>query len=686
MSNNGFYRNNYRGGYAKRGRGRGRGRGRARGVYNSNDFNRGNTSYNNNSNQNNSEGLRKKLQSLEMAPWNYYKDLRNIEWKFNNPGFTLYFIHIQGDPFAGPSKMMCKIPLKLVGIPEKYYKNDIRNIALCDYLERKFINYCRSKRYDERHTGNFHAKKGGDITIPTPSQNVLRRMNIIIDAKKGELEIRFLCALPGKSRKILGYFCAEIMCNRVPNVLWNSIYFKNINEAEMAKHILCVEDQEYLRRHLLDKYGLCAFIPNGAMLARKSGVNDTPLNSNNAVPFKCDDNDPLRIEIIIPINNKRKLIGLGIPKGINLIVGGGFHGKSTLLNALVYGIYNKIPNDGREFVSSLSNAVKIRAEDGRNIVDVNISSFIDNLPQKKSTKQFTSVNGSGSTSQATNICEYIEIGTNLMLFDEDICATNFMIRDNKMSQLVSKNNEPITPLISKINAMYTKYNISCILVIGGCGQYFQIANNVIMMHNYLPINVTKKAKEIMKNDSNTINIFNNFGDISNRYIDGSSIGGRHSGLIKMKMKGKNILFNNTTLDLSMVESIVETGQINTIAKALIYIKQNILNYNRNKISLNDVLKRIQSDIIKNNNSYDILNKVNDQKYSYNKAYWCSFVRSHEIGAALNRLRGITTFNNNNSNTPGNTYIKTENNNNNNFADSFDEGKTADDADIDISDM
>lgn len=74
---------------------------------------------------------------------------------------------------------------------------------------------------------------------------------------------------------------------------------------------------------------------------------------------------------------------MGIPEGVTLIVGGGFHGKSTLLQALERGVYHHIAGDGREMVITRQDAVKVRAEDGRNIEKVNISAFINNLPAKK---------------------------------------------------------------------------------------------------------------------------------------------------------------------------------------------------------------------------------------------------------------------------------------------------------------
>lgn len=189
---------------------------------------------------------------------------------------------------------------------------------------------------------------------------------------------------------------------------------------------------------------------------------------------------------------------MGIPHGVTLFVGGGFHGKTTVLKALEVGIYNHIPMDGREFVVMDPNAVKIRSEDSRSVVCCDISAFIDNLPFKQDTTQFSTADASGSTSQAANIVEALEVGASTLLIDEDTCATNFMIRDWKMQQLVAKEKEPITPFISKVRALFHQHGVSSVLVIGGAGDYFSVADHVIMMDAYEPRDVTDQAKEIAR--------------------------------------------------------------------------------------------------------------------------------------------------------------------------------------------
>ena len=197
----------------------------------------------------------------------------------------------------------------------------------------------------------------------------------------------------------------------------------------------------------------------------------------HSVPFISPES--LRITMNLP--HKGKIIGMGIPQGITLIVGGGYHGKSTLLNALELGVYNHIAGDGREYVITDNTALKLRSEDGRSIKDVDISLFINDLPNKKNTHCFSTADASGSTSQAAGIIEGMEAGSKVFLLDEDTSATNFMVRDTFMQEIISREKEPITPFLERAQKLYTIAGISTLLVAGSSGAFFHIADTIIQM-------------------------------------------------------------------------------------------------------------------------------------------------------------------------------------------------------------
>ncbi|KAH9162977.1 hypothetical protein LEN26_000709 [Aphanomyces euteiches] len=310
---------------------------------------------------------------------------------------------------------------------------------------------------------------------------------------------------------------------------------------------------------MLSSQNLVAFVADGAILPRESGHLDTPLGCPPAKPFQS----PESLIHTFTLPHRGPISGLAIPKGITVIVGGGYHGKSTLLNALEVGMYNHIPGDGREFVVADPCTVKIRAEDGRNVVSCDVSPFISDLPTGQTTTDFSSTNASGSTSQAANIMEALEAGATTLLMDEDTCATNFMIRDRKMQLLVAKNKEPISPFLTKAQALYKDLGISSILVVGGAGDYFSIADTVIMMDAFEPKDVTRQAKEIACQHQ-PIQVDTAFlvSPCQQRVplLRGFQANGR------VRTKGlDHISYGEVDIDLSAVFHLVESGQVRAIA-------------------------------------------------------------------------------------------------------------------------
>ena len=279
------------------------------------------------------------------------------------------------------------------------------------------------------------------------------------------MEARVSIGLPARGRAILGNNALSIFASSVPYVIQNSLLASAYDLEEVKKFVECAEDQDVLRKYITTDgipakvifliVDLVSFIPNGAILPRASGASDEPLRSN-VVPFET----PPSLTKTYRLPNRGPITGMGIPTGMTTIVGGGFHGKSTLLQAISLGIYNHIPGDGREFVVTHETALGVRSENGRSVTGVDISAFISNLPGGTRTDKWSSEDASGSTSMAANVVEVpphpgttclskaSELGSQLLLFDEDLCATNFMIRDDVMRRLVKQ--EPITPLIERV--------------------------------------------------------------------------------------------------------------------------------------------------------------------------------------------------------------------------------------------
>ncbi|MDQ7031361.1 MAG: ABC-ATPase domain-containing protein [Desulfonauticus sp.] len=545
-----------------------------------------------------------------------YKAYKKLVGTYQYNNFTLFIDHVQSDPFAPPSKIRLRVAQALAKFPQNLYSPKIRNIALADYLTRLFHKKI-SLLSPTKTTG-----KSGLIYIDKCGQEVLERSSCKINSEY--IELRFYVGLPARGRTILGRVAQKIFFSFIPQLGQETLFYKNLDIAPLQTHIECIEDQDWLRQQLPSN-NLVAFIANGSILPRESGISEKPLEASKAIKFQSPPD--LEVEFILP--NKGKIKGMGIKKGITLIVGGGFHGKSTLLKALEKGIYNHIPGDGREFVVSLESAVKIRAEDGRSIVKTNISPFISNLPLGQNTHNFTTQNASGSTSQAANIIEALESGTKLLLLDEDTCATNFMLRDKRMQELVQKQNEPITPFLDRIEELYKNFNVSTILVLGGCGDYLDVANLVLMLNNYKVINVTNEAKSLIQKLplNRKKECLEKFDTIQLRYPDKSCF----NELKQQKIKAKDkhlILAGKEKIEIQYLEQIACKEQTNTLAKIFSYLSLHLTDKEPLSKQIDKIMRAIDE------KGLDFFSSGGKHPGSL------AFIRKQDIMAALNRYRKL----------------------------------------------
>ncbi|MEN8262213.1 MAG: ABC-ATPase domain-containing protein [Nitrospirota bacterium] len=563
----------------------------------------------------NKEDLKRILLKIEGRGYKAYKELTG-SYAFDS--FDLIIDHVQSDPFALPSRFRVHISHKGAGFPADTFKNKSREIGLRDFLARQFARQSREISKGNRGTG-----KSGLISIDTPGQEVLERTSVLIG--KENIEVRFVVGLPARGRTVLTKVAESMLLKEVPQIISSSMFFSELDDKKLYAHIETVEDADFLRDRL-SGLGLISFVADGAVLPRASGIDSRPLSKGKIVPFES----PASMKVSVNLPNRGLIMGMGMREGVTLIVGGGYHGKSTLLDALKLGIYNHLPGDGREFVVTTENAVMIRAEDGRRIEGVDISPFINNLPYGQDTKSFCTDNASGSTSQAANIMEALEMGSSAVLIDEDTSATNFMIRDHRMQELISKDLEPITPFIDKVRQLYQDHGVSTVLVIGGSGDYFDVADYVISMKEYVPEDCTADAKAIAEKyrterEREGGEVFGAFGvRVPMKESFDPSRGKRD---VKISPKGLlSIVFGRNDIDLGAVEQLVDMSQTRAMGEAIHYATK----YMDNKRTLKDVIGRVMSDLDKS--GLDALNK--------NKFGDYAVFRKYELASAINRLRTV----------------------------------------------
>ena len=577
-----------------------------------------------------SEELRQQLRSINRKNYPAYKGLKGL-YHFGN--YILSIDHVQGDPFASPSHVSIQISHRDAGFPVEYYKDTLTGTTLCDYLTRQFEKQVSQYSFRAKGSG-----KSGLLTVSHCGQEILSRTACEI-TEKG-ITARFFVGFPANGRTINATELEKILFDFLPVCIQKSFFYSSLNAKELQNYIELAEDQEFIRQTLPAK-NLCAFIADGSILPRESGISSRPMKAS--VPFTSPDS--LRISISLP--HKGKITGMGISKGITLIVGGGYHGKSTLLNALELGVYNHIPGDGREYVITDATAVKLRSEDGRFIKDVDISMFINDLPNKKDTRCFSTLDASGSTSQAAGIVESIEAGSHLFLLDEDTSATNFMVRDAFMQQVIQREKEPITPFLERAEDLYKKAGISTILVAGSSGAFFHIADTIIQMDNYIPKDITASVKKLCSQYPlpavsvtdfqlpHSHRIMSRPAESSKRLIHNSRGNHSDSGAakperLKTRISGTDgFSLGRQEIDLRYTEQLIDAEQTAALGLLLKYAVEHLADGRR-------TLPEIVQFLWKNLSLHGLSFFTENQKIS------CGYAipRIQEIYACLNRYRGL----------------------------------------------
>lgn len=578
----------------------------------------------------NSEELRQQLRSINCKSYPAYKGLKGL-YHFGN--YILSIDHVQGDPFASPSHVSIQISHRDAGFPVEYYKDTLTGTTLCDYLTRQFEKQVSQYSFRAKGSG-----KSGLLTVSHCGQEILSRTACEI-TEKG-ITARFFVGFPANGRTINATELEKILFDFLPVCIQKSFFYSSLNAKELQNYIELAEDQEFIRQTLPAK-NLCAFIADGSILPRESGISSRPMKAS--VPFTSPDS--LRISINLP--HKGKITGMGIPKGITLIVGGGYHGKSTLLNALELGVYNHIPGDGREYVITDATAVKLRSEDGRFIKDVDISMFINDLPNKKDTRCFSTLDASGSTSQAAGIVESMEAGSHLFLLDEDTSATNFMVRDAFMQQVIQREKEPITPFLERAEDLYKKAGISTILVAGSSGAFFHIADTIIQMDNYVPKDITASVKKLCSQYPlpavsvtdfqlpHSHRIMSRPAESSKRLIHNSRGNHSDSGAakperLKTRISGTDgFSLGRQEIDLRYTEQLIDAEQTAALGLLLKYAVEHLADGRR-------TLPEIVQFLWKNLSLHGLSFFTENQKIS------CGYAtpRIQEIYACINRYRGL----------------------------------------------
>ena len=510
-----------------------------------------------------SEDLETCLQAID---GHSYGDYRCLEGgPFSLGPFRLVLDRVQADPFAPPSRIHLEIPAAWLDLPSEMRATSDQRRASGDFLHRAL------RRALRRQQGVASSRAAGGLGMVALGQEVLARSAIVL-RDDGSCRVHLTAGLPAAGRRIQGRAACELLLERLPKILVESIAAESLDRVALQQHIAAVEDQVFLRGALRER-GLVAFLADGAILPRASGIDDRPMTGG--VPIVAPES--LAVEIETP--NAGCLRGMGIPQGVTLIVGGSFHGKSTLLKALGRAVWDQVPGDGREQCVAREETACVRAENGRSVASVDLRPFLRDLPRGQRAENFSTADASGATSQAAAVLESIEAGATVLLVDEDTAATNFMIRDARMRRLVPDAEEPITPYLDRVRQLAGDKQVSSVLVVGGAGDYLDVADTVIRMESYVPREVTALARTIAAELPAAPNEGPQTpGDwpvaVPRCPLPASFVAtGRGRSARIRRGEGYRLAFGDQTLDLSASEQLVDPGQVALIGDILLHFAQ-----------------------------------------------------------------------------------------------------------------
>lgn len=561
------------------------------------------------------------LESLDGKLFNDYRKL--ADRVFYHTRYSIRFVHIQGSPGAFPASV-CHLRLGTaeLGITGEYLSSAARRLATADYLLRAFttgVSTCARQNRGALGSGSFQP-----LFLPP---QVLERNVVTLD--KNEVRIAFHISLPGShNNRILGGEAVKMFDLELHGIV-RTLEKAVAETIRLQEHCEVVEDMMSLQDRL-NHYGLVAFVGDGALLARESGVSEGPLRKG-AIPFQAPDQ--LAVEVELP--NAGRVRGLGLRPGVNVLIGGGFHGKSTLLNALAMGVYPHLPGDGRERVVTHPQAVLVCAEEGRAVTGLDISGFIDTLPGNVDTATFSTQNASGSTSEAAAIVEAVLAGAKLLLIDEDSSATNFLIKDRNMRRLIPE--DTITPLFDRVQELHEGFGVSTLIVVGGSSEYLGVAKEVVGMREYLPVYMTDQLENLKLPKPlrpQTPLALTDRRQVLSENFDPSYHARRLDKNIPVRIKPLRLQervleYGNEKLDLTRLGALVDPQQVSALGYALLLAGKRLKDERLSPSDLAAMLERL----IEEEGLETLSQAANDTVF-------LARPRRLELAGAINRLRNL----------------------------------------------
>jgi predicted ABC-class ATPase len=561
------------------------------------------------------ERLRDKLLSLEGKPVQTYQGLEGA-YRFDR--FVLHLDRMVGESPAVPLPMRVRVDQAEAQFPASLWASHAGKIALEDFIARQWSDAARKVT---RMRGGRPA-----FVIDVGGQQILQRTACRI--ADDFAEVRCGVYLPSEGRKIVAKAAQAVFLEELPQVIDASLLYASQNPQAVQRHIQVAEDAEALRLQVAAR-GLVAFLADGAVLPRESGT-DRPLLSH-LVPLQA----PPTLAVTLELPHRGAITGLGIPRGVTVLLGSPISGRSTLLRAVAASVYTHLPGDGREFCAAVPDAVLVRVEEGRRVEGVNLSAFLTAPTSGEDPSKYRAEHAIDIVSQAAGIVEALEAGCSLLLIDEDTSAPGLLARDAVWRHLAPEAPQPVTPLADVLRPLYEEHGVSTILITSHGADYVGVADTVIGMDAFRPRLVTSEAKRAAADGAAASPGKGRFGSVAHRvpFADslsplrgrrfrGDSHGGGHSA--------RSVVLGRDVIDLGTVEQLVDPSQARAVAAALIFAADRGLADGMRTIR--EILGLLDMQIAQ----HGLEGLVTGEAVPGDLA----LVRRHELAAALNRLRTL----------------------------------------------
>ena len=559
--------------------------------------------------------LRDKLITMNGKGFQVYQELAGA-YRFDR--FVLYLDSIQPDPVAAATRARVRVDQAEAQIPPELWDASVRRVAVLDYLARAVHEAIR-KQVRTRWSGRIPP-----LAMDACGQAVLSRASCTI--VEDTVEVRLAIGLPSEGRKVLAKTAQSLFFEELPAVVDAGLMWPRLDGETGRRHVQAVEDYVALR-DALEPLGLVAFVADGSVLPREPGPGDGPLRGGRAVSLRAPDD--LAVTVTLP--HRGQVRGLGIRRGVTVIAGGTFHGKSTLLAAIGRGVYPHVAGDGRELIVTTPDAVTICAEPDRRVERVDVSAFIRDVPQRADVTGLSVDHANGTVSMAAGIAEALEAGTRLLLCDEDAAAIVFLARDALMQQLIPASREPVTPLVDRVRALWDTHGVSTIIATSGLGDYLAVADTVIVMDGFQPVAATDTTRGLLAARPGRRAVEGTMTLPTPRCPLPRSLGGLRGRRLWAELRGRSALgIGRDTVDLTALSQLVDPSQARAAGDAILYAIEK--GYVDGNASIVEVLDRVLADI--NAQGLGVLAFQEGHPGDH------ALPRRHEIAAVLNRLRSL----------------------------------------------